>query len=145
GSAASTPISATRRAMPGRWSRRAHDVRAVYASPHEGGSREQADSANSPLAVRHFYGDRHRQFRHHGPGCPPGLGGLFATAAALLDAGHRSLHVCAALSAQVAPGSVSAMTRKRTTRVPTANLLNLLHLLRSASGRYCRKKNSGDL
>src|SRR5262249_61624755 len=71
GSAASTPISATRRAMPGRWSRRAHDVRAVYASPHEGGSREQADSANSPLAVRHFYGDRHRQFRRHGPGCPP--------------------------------------------------------------------------
>jgi hypothetical protein len=26
------------------------------------------------------------------------------------------------------------MTRKRVTRVPTANLLNLLHLLRSASG-----------
>jgi hypothetical protein len=26
------------------------------------------------------------------------------------------------------------MTRKRVTRVPTADLLNLLHLLRSASG-----------
>jgi hypothetical protein len=34
------------------------------------------------------------------------------------------------------------MTRKRVTRVPTANLHNLLYLLRSASGtkRKCRRR-----
>src|SRR5262249_22360783 len=63
-----------------------------------GGPREQTSSANSPLAVHNFYGDRHRQFHSDGPRWFSGLGGIFAAAAALLDAGHRSLHVCAALS-----------------------------------------------
>src|ERR1700726_1296211 len=43
---------------------------------------EYVDSANSPLAVHRLYGDRHRQFRHHGIWAAALLGGLFAAAAA---------------------------------------------------------------
>ena len=39
-SAASTPISATPQATPGRWSRRAPDVRTVHEDRSEAGSRE---------------------------------------------------------------------------------------------------------
>src|SRR6202035_4529763 len=43
---------------------------------------EYVDSANSSLAVHRLYGDRHRQFRHHGIRPAALLGGLFAAAPA---------------------------------------------------------------
>ena|ERR1700681_2859117 len=43
---------------------------------------EYVDSADSPLAVHRLYGDRHRQFRHHGIWAAALLGGLCAAAPA---------------------------------------------------------------
>src|SRR6202035_336576 len=63
---------------------------------------EYVDSADSPLAIHHLHGDRHRQFRHHGVSAAALLGGLFAAAAALFAVVQRSVHVRAALCRQAA-------------------------------------------
>jgi hypothetical protein len=78
--------------------------------PNEGGSCEQVDSTDSPLAVDYLYSDRHRQLCRNGSGRTSGLGGLFAIAAALPDVGHRSLHVHTAVFAQPGRGSASCVS-----------------------------------
>src|SRR5580704_8324996 len=63
---------------------------------------EYVDSAASPLAVHRLYGDRHRQFRHHGIWAAALLGGLFAAAPAVPASVQRSVHVRAAVCRQAA-------------------------------------------
>src|ERR1700728_3388800 len=63
---------------------------------------EYVDSAGSPLAAHHLYGDRHRQFRHHDIWAASLLGGLFAAAPAVPASVQRSVHVRTAVCRQAA-------------------------------------------
>ena len=63
---------------------------------------QQLYSASPPLAVHYLYSGRHRQLRRYGARETSLLGGLLATAAALLAIVHRSVLVRATLCRQVA-------------------------------------------